>query len=332
MFGKTRTSKAVLFTLLLLVTSVLASAQDLVISPSPLYLGKIPIGSTSEREVIIFNTTASTITINSMSVTGTDASAFAIIDNPGSVTLGPIENRAVSIRYTPSAAEKNTAIFNVQSSAGNFTDSLIAYGIPPSGGVQAFERIIGTSEPDGASNIKQTSDGGFIISGSTTPEDEDFSSLYLMKTDVYGKVEWTSVYGDDNGADSGSDVVQVSDGGYLVVGTTENWGEGGTDIMLVKFNSSGEFQWRKTYGSENNDGGTRIIPVQGGGFALLGQTVPSSGIGKNAFLVKVDNEGNEQWRETYGGNEGTDASDIIQISDGSFFIVGFITVGSDFQV
>lgn len=308
------------------------SAQNVIISPSPLYMGKIPIGSTAEREVTIFNTTVNQVTVNSISISGTNAARFTIVNNPGSFTLGAIAKREVIIRYEASAAVINTAQLNIQSSAGSFSANLEGYGIPSFGGVQAFERILGTSEADGASEIQQTSDGGFIIVGNTTPPNESYPSVYLIKTDVNGRVEWTSVYGDEDGPDTGADVEQTADGGYLVVGTTDNWGPAGTNVMLLKFNASGEYVWRKTYGSGNDDAGSAMVATQDGGYALVGQTVPTSGVGKTVFLVKVSANGTEQWQNTYGGSSGTDASDIIQLDDGSFLMTGYLTVGNDFQV
>jgi len=332
MFVKRRIKKLILSVSIFTLSFSLLKAQDLVISPSPLYLGKIPTGSSSEREVVIFNMTINQVTVNSISVTGPDASRFTIVDNPGSFTLGGIEKKAVTIRYEANDAEKNIAILNVESDAGNYSDSLIAYGIPPSGGVQAFERILGTSEDDSPGNIKHTNDGGFIIVGSTIPPQEEFNNIYLIKTDEYGKVEWSSVYGDNDGVDSGTDVEQTPDGGYIVLGTTENWGAGGTDLMLIKFNSAGDYQWRKTYGSSSNDASSAMVPTTDGGYVLVGNTVPSSGIGKNIYLVKVDGEGNQKWENSYGGNSGTDAFDLVELSDGSILAVGFIAVDTDFQI
>lgn len=320
----------VLMAFILFSTSVMLG-QDLVLSPSPLFLGKIPIGSSSEREITIFNTTINQVTVNSISISGTSASNFSIINNPGNFTLPPIGKQSILIHYEATNADKHTAIFEIQSSVGTFSDSLIGYGIPSTGGVQPFERILGTTEPDGGSNLRQTSDGGFIIAGNTLPPGEDYMNVYLVKTDVNGKVEWTSTYGNSRGIDSGSDVEQTSDG-YLVLGTTENWGEGGNDMMLLKFNSSGEFQWRNTYGGPNDDRGSAMLKTSDGGYLLLGQTVPSGGVGKSIFLVKVSADGIEQWRNNYGGGNGADGSGIIQLDDGNFFITGYTTIGDDFQV
>lgn len=328
--GRKIKSLVFLFTYMSVFASVVF-AQNVVISPSPLFLGKIPIGSLSDREITIFNTTVNQVTVSSISISGADASLFTIIDNPGSFTLAPIGKQSITIRYEASSAEKNTAIFQIQSSAGTFSDSLIGYGIPTTGGVQPFERILGTTEPDGGSNLRQTSDGGFIIAGNTLLPGEDYQSVYLVKTDVNGKVEWTSNYGNSRGIDSGSDVEQTSDG-YLVLGTTENWGEGGNDMMLVKFNSNGEFQWRKTYGGPNEDNGTVMLKTNDGGYVLVGQTVPSGGVGKNIFLVKVSADGTEQWRKNYGGGNGAGGSGIVQLDDGSLILTGYTTIGDDFQV
>lgn len=328
--GRKIKSLVFLFTCVSVLASVVL-AQDVVISPSPLFLGKIPLGSSSDREITIFNTTVNQVTVSSVSLSGADASLFTIIDNPGSFTLPPIGKQSITIRYEASSAEKNTAIFQIQSSAGTFSDSLIGYGIPTTGGVQPFERILGTTEPDGGSNLRQTSDGGFIITGNTLPPGEDYQSVYLVKTDVNGKVEWTSTYGSSRGIDTGWDVEETSDG-YLVLGTTENWGEGGNDMMLVKFNSTGEFQWRETYGGPDEDNGSVMLKTNDGGYVLVGQTVPSEGVGKNIFLVKVSADGTEQWRNNYGGGNGADGSGIVQLDDGNFIVTGYTTIGDNFQV
>jgi hypothetical protein len=103
-------------------------------------------------------------------------------------------------------------------------------------------------------------------------------------------------------------------------------------MMLVKFNSTGEFQWRKTYGGPDEDNGTAMLKTSDGGYALVGQTVPSGGVGKNIFLVKVSADGTEQWRNNYGGGNGADGSGIVQLDDGNFILAGYTTIGDDFQV
>lgn len=317
---------------LLIILNLNLIAQDLVISPSPLYMGKIPLVSTSEREVTIFNSTVNSININSISISGENANLFAIINNPAPFTLGPVGKREFIIKYSPIEGIMNTAQLNVESSAGSYNVSISGYGVPSSGNLQTFERIIGSSEADFGSEIKHTSDGGFIIVGSTIPSGEEYKNFYLVKTDIYGKVEWSATYGKDNGDDVGSDVIQTSDGGFLAFGTTKNWGAGGTDMMLLKFNLNGEYVWRKTYGSSNNDAGSAIVNTLDGGYALLGQTMPSSGIGKEIYLIKINSDGTKQWEKTFGSNNGADASDLIQLADGSFLIVGYTTIGSDFQI
>ncbi len=325
-------NKISLFIFTGVVLSSFVNAQDLLLTPSPLYMGKIPVGSSSERQIILYNTTINSIAVSSITIEGADQSLFTLVENPGNFTLGPIEKKPISIKYKPDSAVENSVIFKVESSAGTFSDTLSGYGIQEVDGVQPFERILGTNEDDSGRNINQTMDGGYIIVGKTIPPDEEYDSIYLMKTDAAGKVEWTVMYGDDDGVDSGADVIQTEDGGYLVIGRTENYGNGGSDIILVRYNSEGEYQWKKTYGSVNDESGSRIIATDDGGYFLLGQTTPRSGVGKNIFLVKTDAEGAEQWTTTYGGESGTGGDDIIQLSDGNFAIVGFITKGDDFQV
>jgi hypothetical protein len=64
--------------------------------------------------------------------------------------------------------------------------------------------------------------------------------MWLIKTDNVGTMLWNQTFGGED-ADSTSDLVQTSDGGFAVVGATNSFSEfcSGTDIWLVKTNSSG---------------------------------------------------------------------------------------------
>jgi hypothetical protein len=96
-----------------------------------------------------------------------------------------------------------------------------------------WERTFGGTGADYGSSVRQTSDGGFILTGryyniSTT-------DVYLAKTDSQGNLIWQITLG-GTGADSGYDVIQTSDGGFVVVGTNGVYFEAQTnfDVYLIK--------------------------------------------------------------------------------------------------
>jgi uncharacterized delta-60 repeat protein len=183
-----------------------------------------------------------------------------------------------------------------------------------------WTRDCGGSGWDEASSVQQTTDGGYIVAGSTfyiTPNDYD---LYLVKTNAQGDTLWTRTYG-GGGYDFARSVQQTTDGGYIVVGS-ERFAGFNDDVYLVKTNSQGDTLWTRTYGGSNWDEGYSVQQTADGGYIIAGTTA-SYGAGSDDFyLVKTDNSGNPVWTRTYGGGSWDEAFSVKQTPDGGYIIAG----------
>lgn len=125
-----------------------------------------------------------------------------------------------------------------------------------------------------------------------------------------------------SGDEYGSLCLQTSDGGYIVVGTTDSYGAGGYDIYLIKTNEYGDTVWTRTYGGTGNEVSSEIIHTADGGFAILGRT-NSYGSGNNdCYLIKTNQSGDTTWTKTYGGIGNESAYGIVQTTDSGFLISG----------
>ena len=81
--------------------------------------------------------------------------------------------------------------------------------------------------------------------------------------------------------------------------------------------------WMQTYDSgTNSDNGHCVVETSDGGYAIAGYSYPSGGKSE-AWLVKTDANGNEQWIQNYGGTEWDEAYSVIQTSDEGYAIVGY---------
>ena len=122
--------------------------------------------------------------------------------------------------------------------------------------------------------------------------------------------------------DWGYSIEKTIDNGSIIIGFTQSFGSGGSDVWLVKTDSDGNEQWNKTLGGPNNDYGTSVKQDSDNGYILVGQT-ESYGLGlSDLWIIKTDLFGNEIWNKTYGGNEAESGFSIQHSSDNSYIITG----------
>lgn len=102
-------------------------------------------------------------------------------------------------------------------------------------GDSLWAQYYGFGEIGCAYSIQQTNDGGYIMGGYVDPlEGQDGAQFYLVKTDPLGSIIWERAYGTELGWDLGRSIRQTDDGGYIMTGWTDSFGEGGMDIWLLR--------------------------------------------------------------------------------------------------
>jgi hypothetical protein len=96
-----------------------------------------------------------------------------------------------------------------------------------------WTKTYGGDTLDEASAVCPTTDGGFIIAGKTLSFGAGNGDVYVVRTNANGDTLWTKTYGGAE-SDYASSVQQTADGGFIVVGTTQSFAIGGTDIWLIR--------------------------------------------------------------------------------------------------
>lgn len=125
------------------------------------------------------------------------------------------------------------------------------------------------------------------------------------------------------GADFGSSIVQTSDGGYALTGSTDSYNIGKDNIYVMKLDYTGKLQWTRTIKSSNVNYAYSIIQTRDGGYAVTGYTDSVSGAGKsNVYVIKLDADGNLKWTKTIGGANWDIGYSIFQTTDGGYAITG----------
>lgn len=188
-------------------------------------------------------------------------------------------------------------------------------------GNKVWEKTIGGIGDDYGATIKAASDGGFIITGWTNSYGRG-DDVLLLKIDANGNKQWSQAFGGPL-EDRGMGVVQTTDGGYAVCGWTYSAGTADRAVWLIKTNSAGTMLWNKTFGGSDSDYGYGIVQSRDGGLVLTG-AVASTGAGdRDVVLIKTDAQGKQVFFKTYGGAKSDYGQDVVETSDGGFFITGW---------
>jgi len=173
-----------------------------------------------------------------------------------------------------------------------YTDSFGAGGwdvwlikIDPSGN-EAWNQTFGGSGEDWALSVQQTSDGGYIIAGTTVFSGAGGWDIWLIKADSSGSEIWNQTF-DGLDDDYGASVQQTSDGGYVIVGTSNFHGAGKADVWLIRTDSSGSEIWNQTFDGLDDDYGASVQQTSDGGYIVLGDAESYGAGGWDVWLIKV---------------------------------------------
>jgi hypothetical protein len=205
-------------------------------------------------------------------------------------------------------------------------------------GNMEWNRTYGGTDWDRAYSLAETSDGGYAMAGRTDSFGAGNSDFWLIKTNEEGNVEWTKTYG-GNGWDYAYSLVETSDGGYAIAGSTSSFGDGGYDFWLIKTDEDGNMEWSQTYdGGATYELAYSVVVTSDGGYALAGYTNSSEGGSGDFWLVKTDEDGNAEWNQTYDLKWPHDAASLIVTSEegytlaggtGPFSGINFCLIGTD---
>jgi hypothetical protein len=132
---------------------------------------------------------------------------------------------------------------------------------------------------------------------------------------------WEQTYG-GSGSDEGYSVQQTTDGGYIICGYTTSFGNGGTDVYVIKTNFQGSTLWTQTYGGTGNDRGKSIQQTTDGGYIICGETKSFGNGLYDFYLIKTDGSGNQLWSQTWGNTHEDNGYSVEQTTDGGYILCG----------
>lgn len=185
-------------------------------------------------------------------------------------------------------------------------------------GAVSWQRAYGGSAEEKASCVQQTSDGGYIVAGSTKSFGAGGSDAWIVKLTADGTVSWQKAYG-SSGDDRAASVQQTADGGFIVAGT---YGTSYGDFWVLKLDSDGAVIWQKRYGDALQDAASGILQTSDGGYIVAGSTTPVASGLENVWVLKLASDGSVTWQKAYGGSGVDTAACVQQTADGGYIIAG----------
>ncbi|MDB5273067.1 MAG: lipoprotein [Chitinophagaceae bacterium] len=216
----------------------------------------------------------------------------------------------LSIGYTESFGAGNFDMYVVKNNSEGKLEWTKTYG--------------GTKEDYGRSVVKSQDGQGYLLLGySNSYSENSYFDIYLIKINLQGDTLWSKYYGLDR-SEYGYSVIATKDGGYMILGEVINNinGEKNADVMLIKINGSGDFEWSKIYGGNLTDYLYTIEQLADGSYLMGGET-NSFGSGEWDFLaVKIDATGKLLLAKTFGALLTDYGRFATSTPDGGFLVGG----------
>ncbi len=204
----------------------------------------------------------------------------------------------------------------------------------------AWEKSVGGSNLEEIRNLALCPDGGWIAVGSSASNDGDIltnkgqEDYLIARFDASANVKWIRTYGGKFG-DVARSVALTSDGGFIVGGNTRSQGDdvgphnGYFDMWILKLDSLGNIQWKKTFGGSGFDNCYRVIELSDGTFVVAGFTESVDGDavgnhgGRDVLVLRLTTTGSVLWRKVLGGTADEESACVLETASGKIMVVGY---------
>ncbi|MFN7116564.1 MAG: hypothetical protein ACK4TA_07160, partial [Saprospiraceae bacterium] len=188
-----------------------------------------------------------------------------------------------------------------------------------------WSQIYDEANIEQAFDVIQVENGDFLIVGSIKNSVGEQENVYLLRINQNGGLVWSKQYGKVATYEQGRSLVKARDGGYVIVGSTNDTPSGEDNILLIKVDEQGNQIWSRNYGGDKDDNG-RAITAFRDGYVFVGSSdnVAPNAFDKDIIVYRIDAQGNNFWSQPVriSSPERDEANDVIATRDGNIVLAG----------
>lgn len=177
---------------------------------------------------------------------------------------------------------------------------------------------------DAGHSICPTSDNGYIIAGITEDKETGLKNVWIVKLNEKGKKTWDKNYGRYYW-DAAYSIQETYNGNYVAAGYTYSKKTKKSRMWILYLNKQGDIVWDKILGGDNWDGARSLQQTSDNKFIIAGFTKSKGLKGKNAWIVKIDENGDILWEKLYGDNNDDEIFSIKKTRDNGYILAGYTT-------
>jgi hypothetical protein len=182
--------------------------------------------------------------------------------------------------------------------------------------------LLGGAKEDEGKAITRAADGSLIVLGSSKSFAKNYDrDLYVAKVSLDGKLVWKQTLGGDRDEFAGG-IAGTDDGGMLVVGDSNSFGNGYKDVYIAKLDKNGKVLSSYIMGGEKEDSAKALTRIADGNMILVGYREPERAGDTDFFVVKLDQNGKNIWAKTYGQEQADLLNSVTALADGGIVATG----------
>ncbi|HLU87924.1 MAG TPA: T9SS type A sorting domain-containing protein [Taishania sp.] len=184
-----------------------------------------------------------------------------------------------------------------------------------------WSRDFGTySGIDWGRRVKYSPTNGFYVGGFTNSFGNGNYDFCLWNIDENGNQNWVKTYGTE-GWEKVNDMVLANNGDIYLIGETNNTTDGLTDILIVKVDQNGNQIWEQQLTNDGDDNANSVMQYDDTTFIIAGYYFNNTTNLKQAYVIRLHEDGSIVWSNTWGANAHFQINDI-EIYDNSIIGVG----------